>query len=337
MGILNHALLGIMMSIGHRTGLFDRMSALGPSSPAEIAQATELDERYVREWLSAMVTGRIVDYDGRRGTYRLPAEHAASLTRTAGPNNLAIFMQVIAVYSGVEDDILECFKHGGGVPYERFHRFHDVCSEMSGTLHDDALVQRIVPAAGLTERLTRGIDVLEVGCGKGHSLNLLAKAFPASRFRGIDLCEETVAGAREEVKKLGLGNVRFDREDAGKLDIVSAYDAITVFDAIHDQADPEGVLRRIRRALKPGGTLLCADIAASSNLADNLEHPLATALYSVSTLHFMTVSLAQGCAGLGSMCGQEKSLELFATAGFPKVDVKRVEGDLMNNYYVAHV
>jgi SAM-dependent methyltransferase len=336
-GILNHSLLAFMISVGHRTGLFDRMATLGPSSSAEVARAAGLDERYVREWLSAMVTGRIVDYDGRRGTYQLPAEHAACLTRAAGENNLAILTQFSSVYGSVEDDIVECFKRGGGVPYERYHRFHDVASELSGTLHDASLVARIVPTAGLAEALHRGIDVLEIGCGKGHTLNLLAKAFPNSRYLGIDLCEEAVGGGKAEAQRMGLTNVRFELQDAAKLDKKSAYDVITAFDTIHDQADPAGVLARIRNALRPGGTFLCVDIAASSNLADNLEHPLATALYSVSTMHCMTVSLAQGGAGLGTMWGQEKALEMLSAAGFAKVDVKRVEGDVLNNYYVAGV
>ena len=116
---------------------------------------------------------------------------------------------------------------------------------------------------------------------------------------------------------------------------MARYDFVTAFDTIHDQADPAGVLARVRKAVRPGGTFLCVDIAASSNLADNLEHPFATALYAVSTLHCMTVSLAQGGAGLGTMWGQEKALEMLSAAGFAAVDVKRVEGDLMNNYYIA--
>jgi len=336
-GILNHSLLAFMISVGHRTGLFDRMATLGPSSSAEVARAAGLDERYVREWLSAMVTGRIVDYDGRRGTYHLPAEHAASLTRVAGPNNLAVLTQFGSVYGSVEDDIVDCFRRGGGVPYERYHRFHDVASELSGTLHDASLIERIVPTAGLVDALNRGVDVLEIGCGKGHTLSLLAKTFRKSRFLGIDLCEEAVLGARSEAQRLGLSNVRFEQQDAAKLDAKSAYDVITAFDAIHDLADPAGVLARIRNALRPGGTFLCVDIAASSNLADNLEHPLATALYSVSTMHCMTVSLAQGGAGLGTMWGQEKALEMLSAAGFANLEVKRVEGDVLNNYYVARV
>lgn len=335
MTILNHGLSSLMISIGHRTGLFDRMATLGPSTSAEIASAASLDERYVREWLSSLAAARIIDYDGRRGTFHLPLEHSAWLTRAAGPNNLAILAQGVAEYGSVEGAIIDCFRKGGGVPYEAYHRFHDLAAEMSGVVHDALLVDKIVPLAGVADRLVAGADVLDVGCGKGHAIHLLARAFPASRFVGLDLCEDAVAGARADAARLGLTNVRFERGDAARLEASAAYDFVTAFDTIHDQADPAGVLARIKSALRPGGTFLCVDIAASSNLADNLEHPIAPALYAVSTLHCMTVSLAQGGPGLGSMWGQELALDMISKAGFSNAEVKRVEGDLMNNYYVA--
>jgi 2-polyprenyl-3-methyl-5-hydroxy-6-metoxy-1,4-benzoquinol methylase len=334
-GILNGGLTSLMLSIGHRTGLFDRMAKLGAATSGEIATAAGLDERYVREWLASLVTARVIDFDGRRRTYRLPPEHAACLTREAGPGNLAIFAQGVGQYGAVEGAILECFKKGGGVPYGRYPHFHDFAAEMSGVLHDAILVSKIVPTVGMAARLDAGIDVLDLGCGKGHALNLLARAFPRSRFVGIDLCEDTVAGARAEAADLGLSNVRFEQMDASKLDARAAYDFITAFDTIHDQADPAGVLSRIRDALRPGGTFLCVDIAASSHLADNLGHPLAPTLYAVSTMHCMPVSLAQGGAGLGTMWGQETALQMLGKAGFGDVKVQRVEADLMNNYYVA--
>jgi DNA-binding IclR family transcriptional regulator len=71
-GLSNGAMLSLMVSIGHQTGLFDKLAGLPPSTSAQIAQATGLNERYVREWLGAMVTGRIIEYDAADGTYRLP-------------------------------------------------------------------------------------------------------------------------------------------------------------------------------------------------------------------------------------------------------------------------
>jgi ubiquinone/menaquinone biosynthesis C-methylase UbiE len=335
LNIMNDGMLGLMISIGHRTGLFDKMATLGPSTVQQIAKETDLNERYVREWLSAVVCGRIVEYDGRRGTFHLPAEHAACLTRAAGPNNIGILARGIAEYGSVEDDVIACFRQGGGVPYERYGHFHDLAAEISGSVHDAALVNGILPLTGLIEKLEQGIDVLDLGCGKGHAINLMAKAFPKSRFTGIDLCEPPLVAAREEAAALGLKNVTFERADAAKLARSAAYDLITAFDTIHDQADPAGVLGRIRAALRPGGTFLCVDIGASSNLADNLEHPMGTTLYAVSTLHCMTVSLAQGGAGLGTMWGQELALRMLTEAGFQDVTVKRMEGDVLNNYYVA--
>jgi len=97
------------------------------------------------------------------------------------------------------------------------------------------------------------------------------------------------------------------------------------------------VLSRIRQALRLVGTFLCVDIAASSNLADNLAHPMAPTLYAVSTMHCLSVSLAQHGAGLGTMWGQELALEMIGKAGFADVRIQRVDGDVMNNYYVARV
>jgi hypothetical protein len=109
-----------MLSVGHRTGLLDVMRDLPPSTSQEIADRAGLNERYVREWLGAMVTGRVVEVDPGSGRYRLPAEHAGFLTRPAGGDNLAVFTQYIGLMGAVEDDIVECFRRGGGVPYSRF-------------------------------------------------------------------------------------------------------------------------------------------------------------------------------------------------------------------------
>src|SRR4051812_25352450 len=131
-GILNEGAISLMTSIGHRTGLFDAMAGLPPSTSEQIAAAANLNERYVREWLDAMVVGRIVEHDYEYGTYRLPREHAAFLTRAASPDNIAVTAQLIPLMGSVEDGIVECFKNGGGLPYSAFPRFHEVMAEDSG-------------------------------------------------------------------------------------------------------------------------------------------------------------------------------------------------------------
>ena len=124
-GLLNDSMLSLMVSVGHRTGLFDTLAALPPATSVEVAEAAGLDERYVREWLDAMTVGRFVDHDPTAGTYVLPPEHAVLLTRAAGPNNMANMTQFTSLIGGVEDDIVECFQTGGGVPYSRFPKFQD--------------------------------------------------------------------------------------------------------------------------------------------------------------------------------------------------------------------
>src|SRR6516162_8590107 len=196
---LNEAALALMVSVGHRTGLFDVMAGMPAATSAEIASKAELDERYVREWLAAMTTGRIVEHDGATGSYWLPAEHAAWLTRAAGMQNLAIGMQYIGLMAQVEDQIVDCFRHGGGVPYSAFPRFQAVMAEDSGAVHDATLIDGTLPLVpGLTGRLRDGIDVADVGCGSGHAVNLMAGAFPRSRFTGFDFSEAGIAAARAE-------------------------------------------------------------------------------------------------------------------------------------------
>lgn len=334
--ILNGGFLSLMTSLGHRTGLFDAMAGLPAATSAQIAEAAGLDERYVREWLGAMVTGGIVEYDPAAVAYRLPLEHAASLTRAAGPDNLATMAQYMTLFAPVEGELIECFRKGGGVPYSSYPGFSELMAEESGQVFDATLVDVTLPLVpDLVERLERGIDALDVGCGSGHAVNLMAKAFPASRFTGYDFGEEGIAAARAEAVELGLANARFEAMDVAAIDEPEGYDLITAFDSIHDQARPRDVLAGISRALRPGGTFLMVDIAASSRLEENVDHPLGPALYTVSCMHCMTVSLAYGGEGLGAAWGEQKALELLTEAGFTQVDVKRVDGDVWNSYYVA--
>ena len=335
-GVLNGAHISLMTSIGYHTGLIDTMAAMEPSTSHAIAERARLNERYVREWLGAMVTGRIVDYDPAYRTYSLPAEHAAVLTRAAGPNNLAVFMSFVPQLASVEDRIIRAFEHGGGVPYADYPQFQRTMAQVSGQIFDATLIPvtlKLIP--GLSDRLAGGIDVADIACGSGHAINLMAAEFPASRFTGYDFSAEGIAVGRAEAATRGLANARFVEQDVAALEAVDAYDFITVFDAIHDQAQPRTVLRNITRALRPGGQLLAVDVHASGELHENLDHPLGPVFYSTSTLHCMTVSLAQGGEGLGAMWGEQKARDLFGEAGLVVDDVKQVEGDLINSYYIC--
>jgi SAM-dependent methyltransferase len=336
LGMMNEAAVALMVSVGHRTGLFDVMAAMPAATSAEIASRACLDERYVREWLAVMTTGRIVEHDGAAGSYSLPATHAAWLTRAAGMANLATGMQYIGLLALVEDQIVDCFRHGGGVPYSAFPRFQAIMAEDSGAVQDANLIDVTLPLVpGLIDRLGQGIDVADVGCGSGHAVNLMAAAFSRSRFTGFDFSDAGIAVGRQEADREGLANARFEKRDAAHLGENGRFDFITTFDAVHDQARPDLMLAGIAAALRPGGVYLCVDTAASSKLAENLDHPLGPWLYTVSCMHCMTVSLADGGMGLGTMWGEQTARKMLGDAGFTSIEVARLDGDIVNSYIIA--
>lgn len=335
LGVINNAALTLMISIGHRVQLFDTMAKLPTATSMEIAEVAGLNERYVREWLGAMTAGRIVEYDNATATYRLPAEHSAFLTRAASPNNLAVSAQFIPVLAGVEDRIVECFSHGGGVPYSAYPRFHEVMAEESNQTTVAGLFDHILPlVSGLTEKLRGGIEVLDVGCGRGKALIQMAQKFPNSSFTGYDLSEEAIADANREIAEKKLTNIGFEVRDVAAINGQLRFDLITAFDAIHDQAKPAEVLAAIANSLTDDGVFLMQDIAGSSYVQKNLDRPLGAYMYAVSCLHCMTVSLAQGGAGLGAVWGEELAQRMLADAGFKHVEVKQLPHDIINSYYI---
>ena len=337
--IINSGGLALMVSVGHRTGLFDALASGDALTSVELAARSGCNERYVREWLGAMTVGRIVELDAAAGRYALPAEHAAFLTRAAAPDNVAVTAQYIAVLGGVEDDIVRCFTEGGGVPYERFHRFHEVMAEESAQTTIGGLVDKILPLApGLDERLRDGIRVADLGCGRGLAAAELAQRYPASTFVGLDLSPDAIAWARDNAASLGLSNVRYEERDLTTFDVdaeVGAFDLVTTFDAVHDQAAPLALLKGIHRSLAADGVYLMQDIDGHSHHHQNLDLPLAPFMYAISCMHCMTVSLAQGGEGLGAMWGVEKAEELIREAGFATFEAKRLDHDPINVYVVA--
>ena len=208
-----------------------------------VADAAGLSERYVREWLGGVVACRVIDYDPAAQSIRCRGTGAAVLTPPTGPTTSSRVTHFIALLGEVEQKIIGCFHYGGGLPYSDYPPFHKLMAEQSGEVFDAALVDVVLPMAeGLPDRLRGGADVADIGCGSGHAINVMAQAFPPSRFTGIDFSEEGLAaGARR-------GSVsRADQRDlppgrCRQLDAAETYDAITVFDAIHDQAQPAQVL-----------------------------------------------------------------------------------------------
>lgn len=337
LGHLNGAALMMMCSIGHRTGLFDVLSDGVPRTSSALADAAGLSERYVREWLGAMTTGGITTFDAGTLAYALPAEHAAFLTRAASPNNFAITAQWVSVLGGVEDHVVDAFAHGKGVAYENYGRFNEVMAEESSQTTIAGLHDHILPLVPeIVERLAAGgARVVDIGCGAGRAIIDLAARFPRSTFLGLDLQAAAVEAARRGAADAGVTNAHFAAQDLTTWNGGGGFDLVTAFDAIHDQARPDLVLRNIRGALRPDGIFLMQDIKASSHLDRNREHPLGPFLYTISTMHCMSVSLAQGGMGLGAAWGQELAQQMLREAGFSRVTVSELPHDIINDYYVC--
>lgn len=335
-GILNSGAMAVMVSVGHKAGLFDAMDGAPPETAAEIAKRAGLHPRPVLEWLSGLACAGIVEYDPDLGTFRLPAEHAGLLTRRAGPLNLAVQAQYLGLFGAVEDDVVEAFPDGRGVPYEKYPKFQAVMAQSSGERLERTLIDAVVPLLpGGAERLEKGADVADVGCGSGLALCLLGEAFPKSRFTGFDFSEHAISMARQRLAERGLTNVTFEVADAAALKHERQFDLVTTFDAIHDQAHPAAVLAAIHRMLRPGGTYLCVEPKASSELAEMLEEPMAPFLYTISTMHCMQVSLAHDGEGLGAAWGHQKTVEYLEEAGFVDIEITGVREDRANSFFIA--
>lgn len=316
----NGAMLSLMIMIGYRTGLLEA-AATGPATSAELADRAGLHERYVREWLGAVTTGGIFDYDPATQQYTLPPEHAVFLAgeswRNAAPQSQMLFL-----LGRNAPQVIECFKTGGGVPYSAFMpEFTTFMDDLWRRIYDDQLIEGFLAVApAIPARLRSGSRAADVGCGTGHALNLMAREYPASSFVGYDLNEASIEQARAEAVAMELTNVRFEVQDIAHLTAEPKLDLITAFDAIHDQKRPQDVLGAISDALEPDGIFFLMDIKAASDVESNKSNRFAPFIYGISLLHCMTVSLAEGGAGLGTAWGEQLARRLLAEAGFNHVD-----------------
>jgi 2-polyprenyl-3-methyl-5-hydroxy-6-metoxy-1,4-benzoquinol methylase len=345
--LLNQSALNLAVAIGYRTGLFEAMAEIGrPAAIATISEKSGADRRYVREWLAIMTAGGIVELVGKSGEaelYHLPPEHAACLVREAGNRNLAVYSQEIPILTlSAMEAVVEAFQHGDGLPYTAYPGFQAFMSELSNAKHREILVDKFLPTVAegdLVGELRRGIQVCDIGCGEGVALVLMAEAFPKSRFTGIDASPEAIAKASRLLETRSLPNAEFVIRDAATLmddgTLEGAFDYVVAFDAIHDQAAPKKVLAGIHRMLSENGLFSMVDIAAESDLASNLDHPMAPFLYTVSLLHCLPVGRYRGGEGLGMMWGRKKAVAYLEQAGFSQVEVIEMPHDAFNYHYLC--
>lgn len=324
-----------MIDLASRTGLLEA-AAQGPGTSDEVSRRAGLSERYVRECLSVLASGGIVEYDGSTRTFTLPAEHAVCLTGHTA-ENMSPLSRLPGLLAKQLDGLEEAFRHGGGVSYEDYRpEFTGYMDELGRAGYDQTLIGGLLPLTGdVPARLTAGARVADIGCGTGHTTNLLAREYPASTFIGYDFAADAIEQARKEAAEYGLTNVTFEVLDVVALNPAEPFDVVFAFDAIHDQAKPATVLQRIFGSLTRGGVFVMVDINASSNLEDNIGNPLAPMIYGISTLHCMTVSLAQGGDGLGTAWGEQLARGMLDDAGFESVETATLAEDPLNLIYVA--
>ncbi|XP_787047.4 uncharacterized protein LOC581977 [Strongylocentrotus purpuratus] len=326
MKTINAATITLALSLGCETGLFNVIATQKePQTSKQIAESAGMKERYVREWLGSMVVARIVDMDPDNQTYFVPESRRPFLTN--GPCNIVAFSGLVPMLCQAYDSVLGCFKEDGpqGVPYSQYPRFHRFMDHMSRKMHDNSLIQDMIPSiTGLVDMLETNVSVLDLGCGQGHATMLMAQRFPGCTFYGLDISQKAIAEARAEAARLSLTNCKFMVQDVATLPHTwtNTFQLVTCFDAFHDMADPEGVLRETRRVMIDGGLLLMMEVNVHSSPHKNVGNPRAIDGYVISMLHCTPVSMYFGGPGLGTMWGKENASEMLKKHGFGDITMK---------------
>jgi 2-polyprenyl-3-methyl-5-hydroxy-6-metoxy-1,4-benzoquinol methylase len=319
-GDLAAAMNGPLLYIGDRLGLFKSLASSGPVTCAQLAQQTDLNERYVREWLAAMTAAQYVDYNPTRKDYSLPAEHAAVLAEENHPFFTGGLAQMIPDQYRLMPRVMECFRAGGGVPYSEYGEDTFVGTERlfrTGYINFLAKVWFPVMPDVLT-KLNAGALVADIGCGRGQALFALAKEFPNSRFVGYDNYGPGVEYANHHAATDGLGKrLRFVVCNANTLPQSGDYDVVMNCDSLHDMVSPEACARSVQGMLKADGTWFVIEPNVAAELENNIN-PVAKLFYSVSTLQCMTCSLAHGGAGYGAGMGPKNIERVAQLAGFTR-------------------
>jgi len=317
----------VMAALGDRLGLFKQLARGGPATSGELASRAGLSERYVREWLDGMRAAGYLEFDGAEDRFWLPAEHVPTLASEPGSAFFGGVHQELIGAIQRYDQVAAAFHDGGGVAPADLHL--DVwagTSRFTAQWHQNMLVQQWLPLVpDTTAKLSAGARVADVGCGTGQALIALARAFPAVTGTGYDAHPPVIDQARRAAAEAGVADrVSYEALDAGA-GLPETYDVITTFDVVHDSADPLGLLRSIRDALRPDGRYLCLEINCADSPAANVG-PIASLLYGFSLLYCMTTSLAQDGEGLGTLGLPESKLRpLAGKAGFGQI--RRIEMD----------
>ena len=316
-GDFGAAVSAVLMLIGDELGLY-RELAKGKLTPAELAQRTGTNERYVREWLGNQAAGGYVDYDAKSDSYFLNEEQALCLTDPKGPVDLPGAYMLVQDLFHVRARAVENFRTGRGMEWGEHHPclFHGTERFFRASYNANLLDSWLPALDGVVEKLKRGGRGADVGCGHGASTILMAKAFPNAEFIGYDYHSPSIEVARERAQASNVRNARFEVADAvsyAERDL----DFIAFFDCLHDMADPVGAARHARQALKADGNCMIVEPFAGDKVEDNLN-PIGRAFYGASSLVCVPVSLARNGPALGAQAGEKRLHDVVTSAGFSR-------------------
>ena len=323
-----------MAYLCQRTGLFRAMAESGPVTPETLAALTGLQQRYIEEWLGGMATAGWIEFDEPAGTFTLPEEHAWLLASEGTDHFIGGFFVALPSMLSHAPDIAKAFRDGGGVPFCNYDSDSiEAIDMMSAGLFAERLASYWLPhVPEAVAALEKGGSALDVGCGAGRAVIALATAFPNGSATGVDTDGRSIARARENATSAGA-SARFIEGTVDAVPDGERFDLVTMFDCLHDIADPLSVLKAIRTRMKPGATLFVMEPRVADRLADNIN-PMGTIYYGFSLFHCMTQSLAQDGAGLGACMGPKRTMALIREAGFSEVAVLPIKSQT-NSFYAA--
>lgn len=316
-GDLGAAFSAVLMVIGDELGLY-RELAKARLTPAELARRTGTNERYIREWLGNQAAGGYVDYDAKSGAYFLNEEQALCLADPKGPVDLPGAYMLVEDLFHVRPRALENFRTGRGMEWGEHHQclFHGTERFFRAGYNANLLGSWLPALDGVVGKLDRGGRGGDIGCGHGASTILLAKAFPKAEFFGYDYHPSSIDVARQRAREADVRNVHFEVADASSYP-ERDFDFVAFFDCLHDMADPTGVARHARQALKADGNCMIVEPYAGDKVEDNLN-PVGRIYYGASSLVCVPVSLARNGPALGAQAGEKKLHEVASAAGFSR-------------------
>jgi SAM-dependent methyltransferase len=308
-----------MVVIGEKLGLYKALAS-GPMNAAQLAARTGTDERYLHEWLASQAAGGYITYDNKTEKFSLTEEQSFTLAHEDSPAYLPGAFELALGSLAAVPRIAESFRTGAGMGWhEHDDGVFQGCEKFFRPGYAANLVSSWIPALhDVKQKLEAGARVADVGCGKGASTLLMAKAFPKSRFFGFDYHDKSVESARESARLAEVaGCVSFDvskaKEFPGK-----DYDFVAVFDCLHDMGDPVGAAQHVRQSLAKDGTWMIVEPFANDQLKDNLN-PVGRVYYSFSTLLCTPCSRSQEVGlCLGAQAGEKRIREVVTSAGFSR-------------------